>query len=164
MNQYESNYRYLAELLQGRDHLRIQNDPYMPLVVEKIEGTPFISLCHYGEQNHDPMRDPEVVFLTSETIEDEGESTRMVREAKPVYFRNDYVAFEEATVEEDFGDVPVKPQRQKSLDSFVGDWWTNIKEQGFFEKAKEVAAKQAAEQEQQADAGREVDGGPEMEP
>jgi hypothetical protein len=58
----------------------------------------------------------------------------------------------------------VKPWLQRSLDSFVRGWWGNIKEQGFFEKAKEVAARQTAEQETQADARLETDDGPEMEP
>jgi hypothetical protein len=37
-----------------------------------------------------------------------------------------------------FGDVPVKPNLQRDLDSFVSTWWRNIREQGFFEQAKEL--------------------------
>jgi hypothetical protein len=135
MNQYELNLKRLNELLpEGRNHISIENKPFMRLVVERIWKDQ-ISLCHYGEQNGDPMRDPEVVFLI------EG------NEAKPVYFLNDYVAVEHATVEDLFGDVPVKPGTQKDLDSFVKIWWRNIKEQGFFEAAKQSVEGETTEKE-----------------
>jgi antirestriction protein ArdC len=121
----ERNYENLMRLLGGEDSRRIEAKGYMPLVVEKIEGSSLISLCHYGEQNGDLMRDPEVVFRVEEGAG-----------AKPVYFRNDYASVEHATTPGLFGDVPVQPSLQKSLDSFVADWWRNIEEQGFFDKAK----------------------------
>jgi hypothetical protein len=48
-------------------HLRIENPPYMALVIEATDesgpcGLPAISVCHYGEQNGDAMRDPEMCF------------------------------------------------------------------------------------------------------
>lgn len=46
--------------------LRITNPPYMTLVIEGIgegpRGLPAISVAHDGEQNGDPMRDPEMCF------------------------------------------------------------------------------------------------------
>jgi len=47
--------------------LKIENAPYMPLVVEGLDesgpmGLPAISVAHYGEQNGDLMRDPEMCF------------------------------------------------------------------------------------------------------
>jgi hypothetical protein len=45
-------------------HLKIENGSWMPLVIEGIgpgpDGLPAISVCHYGEQNGDAMRDPEM--------------------------------------------------------------------------------------------------------
>jgi hypothetical protein len=43
------------------------NPPYMALVIEATDesgpcGLPAISVCHYGEQNGDLMRDPEMCF------------------------------------------------------------------------------------------------------
>ncbi len=64
-------------------------------------------------------------------------------QAKPIYFRNDYVGVEHATVPEYFGNVPVKPRLQHSLDSFVADWWASTREQGFFQRAEELHAEQA---------------------
>ncbi len=46
--------------------IRIPNPPYMTLTVENIgpgpRRLPALSLCHYGEQNGDAMRDPEMCF------------------------------------------------------------------------------------------------------
>jgi hypothetical protein len=148
---YEHNYRKLMELLGPEDHRRIENRPFMPLSVEKLDGQGFISLCHYGEQNGDLMRDPEVVFLVTD------------ESAKPVYFRNDYVGTEHATVPDHFGDVPVKPHLQKDLDSFCRMWWSNLQEQGFFAQAKELTSQQTPAQETATEPGPAVDYEPEME-
>jgi hypothetical protein len=48
-------------------YLKIDNAPYMELVIEAMDesgpcGLPAISVCHYGEQNGDAMRDPEMYF------------------------------------------------------------------------------------------------------
>lgn len=44
-------------------HLRFeQSGYYMPLVIEIVSPNE-VSVAHYYEQNGDPMRDPEIVFL-----------------------------------------------------------------------------------------------------
>ena len=48
-------------------YLKIENPPYMTLVIEATDesgpcGLPAISVAHYGEQNGDLMRDPEMCF------------------------------------------------------------------------------------------------------
>jgi hypothetical protein len=48
-------------------YLKIENLPYMELVIEAVDesgpmGLPAISVAHYGEQNGDLMRDPEMCF------------------------------------------------------------------------------------------------------
>ncbi len=47
-------------------HIRLENPPYMRLVIEYVgegpRGMPCISVAHYYEQNGDLMRDPELVF------------------------------------------------------------------------------------------------------
>ena len=48
-------------------YLKIENPPYMALVIEATDesgpcGLPAISVAHYGEQNGDLMRDPEMCF------------------------------------------------------------------------------------------------------
>jgi len=49
-------------------YLKIENPPYMALVIEATPGPtglPAISIAHYGEQNGDLMRDPEMCFELS---------------------------------------------------------------------------------------------------
>jgi hypothetical protein len=48
-------------------YVKIDNPPYMELVIEAMDesgplGLPALSVCHYGEQNGDAMRDPEMCF------------------------------------------------------------------------------------------------------
>ena len=50
-------------------YLKIENPPYMALVIEATDesgpcGLPAISVCHYGEQNGDAMRDHYVCLLS----------------------------------------------------------------------------------------------------
>jgi hypothetical protein len=59
------------------------------------------------------------------------------------------------------GDVPVQPWRQKALDTFCRDWWRNIAEQGFFEKAKELSAMEKRQPKRRREP--DPDMGPEIE-
>lgn len=68
--------------------LKIEHEPYMALVIEAIGESgparlPAISVCHYGEQNGDLMRDPEMCFEVHDKTLD------------PFYFRNDYLGIEQ---------------------------------------------------------------------
>jgi hypothetical protein len=63
--------------------LKIENAPYMAVVIEAIEagpsGLPTVSVAHYGEQNGDLMRDPEMCFELRDGQLD------------AYYYRNDFV-------------------------------------------------------------------------
>ena len=68
--------------------ISIDNEPWMRLVIEVLpergpDGHVVVSVAHYGEQNSDAMRDPEMLF---EVVE---EGSRQL-EFWPFYFRNDY--------------------------------------------------------------------------
>jgi len=74
-------------------HLRIENPPYMALVIEAIDesgpcGLPALSVCHYSEQNGDAMRDPEMCFELSNPLH---LGLRLV----PFYWRNDFLGIEQ---------------------------------------------------------------------
>src|SRR5580704_8618149 len=74
-------------------YLKIENAPYMALVIEATDesgpsGLPAISVAHYGEQNGDLMRDPEMCFELGFA---EGPHL------EPFYFRNDYLGIEQWT-------------------------------------------------------------------
>ena len=67
--------------------LKIENAPYMALTIKAIEegpsGLPTLSVTHYGEQNGDLMRDPEMCFELRGG------------ELDPYYYRNDFVGVEQ---------------------------------------------------------------------
>ena len=72
-------------------YLKIDNLPYMELVIEAMDesgpmGLPAISVCHYGEQNGDAMRDPEMCFELG---------FAGGAHLDPWYWRNDFVAVEQ---------------------------------------------------------------------
>ena len=71
--------------------LKIENPPYMALVIEATDesgpcGLPAISVCHYGEQNGDLMRDPEMCFELG---------LAGGAHLNPFYYRNDYLGMEQ---------------------------------------------------------------------
>src|SRR6202789_824402 len=72
-------------------YLRIENPPFMALVIEATDesgpcGLPAISVCHYGEQNGDAMRDPEMCFECG---------LAGGAPLNPSYSRNDYTGVEQ---------------------------------------------------------------------
>lgn len=130
MKTYQSFAQNLLQLLGGATAVRITVPGYMPLSVEDIgpdgEGRRLVSLCHYGEQNGDLMRDPAAVFMFHE----HGGETF----AEPVSFRNDYMALcqEVYKYDEDGKRTHVIPRLKRELKEFTRTWFENLREQGFF--------------------------------
>lgn len=126
-NRYQRFYSYITELIGYEPEAfkrvqfkKLKVDGYMPLTIEAIpyqhpddsEQHDAISLCHYGIQNGDMMRDPEVLFRIDFTN----------KEAVPCYYRNDYLGKEDNIR---YG------YRHKGLDAFCDVWFKNLKNQGF---------------------------------
>ena len=114
--------------------INFPNSPYMALTVENIgpgpKLLPALSLCHYGEQNGDAMRDPEMCF------EMEIKDGRL-KGIGPYYYRNDYVGREEFAHDQDSGAVDTgMVGKQKE---FADLWGRNLKEQGFLRGYPEAA-------------------------
>jgi hypothetical protein len=98
----------------------------MSLTVENIglgpRGLPALYICHYGEQNGDLMRDPEMCF----EMEIENGA---VKDCHPFYFRNDYAGMEQFSVDAETGRIDtVQVQAQRN---FAGLWSRTLEEQGF---------------------------------
>ena len=119
--------------------IRVESEGFMDLHIECIgqsphgEGMVLVSVAHYGEQNGDLMRDPDMVFdvNTSDDPAIGWESGNW----RPVSFRNDYAGlFQEALFLQD-GRVMVRPGLVKELRAFARIWDRNIKAQGFIEAA-----------------------------
>lgn len=102
---------------------------YLPLYVERIEllnrgdenEVHKVSFAHYGKQNGDLMRDPEMLFLYYP------QSEKVI----PYYYRNDYAGYEDESVFFDDNGQPDKYNRQKQQGhaQFAEMWLNNIMEQ-----------------------------------
>lgn len=120
----------LNQLLDGHSAVRITVSGFMPLSVEAIgidgEGHRLVSLCHYGEQNGDLMRDPDIVFM----FQDDPHGSI----AEPVSFRNDYLGLDQEVYryDETGTRTHLDTKLKSQLREFVQIWFANLKEQGFF--------------------------------
>jgi hypothetical protein len=115
-------YRGLEWLRQSENYIRLENPPFMRLVIEHIgegpRGMPAISVAHYYEQAGDL-----------------------------VSFRQDNAGlYREAVFVSDEGQVMVRPQLLRQLKAFACGWDRNIRQQGFLK----VAVAQCAAGERKA--------------
>ena len=130
MKSYQEFATHLDQLLGGVHAVRIAVPGYMPLSVEEIgssgDGYRLVSLCQYGEQNGDLMRDPDIVFLFHNV------SDGVV--AEPVSFRNDYLGILQEVYRYDEAGrrTHVVPSLKQELKEFAESWFANLKDQGFF--------------------------------
>lgn len=110
------------------DHLKISNnETFMPVVIEKVgsltigkQNCELISVAHYGEQNGDLMRDPEIVFIR------DGEGNYY-----PESITQDYVGvYRQVVTRDDTGRaVSFNPRQQRDIAQFTGMWMENIRHQ-----------------------------------
>ena len=92
---------------------------YMPVHIEIIEKTDkydHISLAHYGQQNGDAMRDPEMIFALHK------ESQQFV----PYYYRNDYMGMEQYSARWTDKGVLLNRRLQADHTTFANQWLRNI--------------------------------------
>jgi len=130
MKSYQEFAKHLDQLLGGVCAVRITVPGYMPLSVEKIgvttDGHRLVSLCQYGEQHGDLMRDCDLVFMVTDLSDGSA--------AEPVSFRNDYLGiFQEVYRYDEAGRrTHVQPSLKQDLQEFAESWFANLKDQGFF--------------------------------
>jgi hypothetical protein len=116
--------------------LKIENTPFMALVIEGMDesgpmGLPAISVCHYGEQNGDAMRDPEMCFELGI-----GGGPHL----NPFYFRNDYAGVEQWSRDIIGTNYAHHIELHKQHEQFAKLWDRNLRQQGFlqaFERQKQ---------------------------
>ena len=106
-------------------YLKIDNAPFMELVIEAVDesgprGLPVLSVAHYGEQDGDAMRDPEMCF----ELEADGQLC-------PYYYRNDYVGVEQWSRSIDSGMHVTHRGLFIQHVSFAKVWDRNILSQGY---------------------------------
>ncbi|WHZ29160.1 MAG: hypothetical protein OJF51_003961 [Nitrospira sp.] len=130
MTMYQTFATDLNQLLSRARAVRITVPGYMPLSVEEIgssgDGYRLVSLCHYGQQNGDLMRDPDIVFLFHNLP---GGAA-----AEPVSFRNDYLGIvqEVYRYDETGRRTHVVPALKQDLKEFARAWLATLRDQGFF--------------------------------
>jgi hypothetical protein len=112
-------------------NLHIDNPPWMPLDIEDIltsgpNGLPTLSVAHYGKQNGDPMRDPEMLF---EVRRDGSEFAFDV-----YYWRNDYLGIEQySSFRDDEQKLFTLPGLKRQHERFARTWDANLRAQGYYE-------------------------------
>ena len=130
MKHYQEFAQHLDQLLGGVQAVRITVPGFMPLSVEEIgssgDGYRLVSLCHYGEQNGDLMRDPDIVFLFHNVPDGAA--------AEPVSFRNDYLGLSQEVYryDETGRRTHVVSSLKQDLKEFARAWFVTLREQGFF--------------------------------
>jgi hypothetical protein len=120
--------------------LTIDNPPFMPLVIEALYesgpcGLPALSVAHYGEQNGDLMRDPEMCFELS--------FAGGIADLNPFYYRQDYVGCEQWSRFITGTDYAYSRELHRQHVSFSKVWDRNLRLQGFveaFERQRQQAA------------------------
>ena len=108
-------------------YLKIENPPYMALVIEATDesgpcGLPAISVAHYGEQNGDLMRDPEMCFELGL-----GGGAHL----NPFYWRNDYAGIEQWSRFIQDGHYAFHAELYKQHEQFAKQWDNSLRLQGF---------------------------------
>jgi hypothetical protein len=112
-------------------HLHIDNPPWMPLDIEDIlisgpNGLPTVSVAHYGIQNGDPMRDPEMLF---EVRRDGSEFA-----FDPYYWRNDYLGIEQySSFRDDEQKLFTLAGLKRQHEQFARTWDANLCAQGYYD-------------------------------
>ena len=121
--------------------LRIENLPYMALVIEATDesgpmGLPAVSVAHYGEQNGDLMRDPEMCFELSKP-------TFSQLSLDPFYFRSDYVGVEQWSRSIIRGNYVHASALLEQHKQFAEQWDNNLRLQRFAEAFAQQQAPRA---------------------
>ncbi len=123
-------------------HIKIENEPWMPLTIEGIgtgpHGYPAISVCHYREEGGDLIQDPEMMFEWFSRCEPG------TGEFMPYAIQLCTGRYAEVYVTDESGKVTAyRPGEKKDQEYFARMWNTNIGHQGFVKAAK-LAGKKAA--------------------
>lgn len=110
-------------------YLKIENPPYMELVIEAMDesgpcGLASLSVAHYGHQNGDLMRDPEMCFELG---------FAGGAHLNPFYWRNDYVGTEQWSRFIEEGNYCYHTQLHAQHERFAKTWDNNLRQQGFAE-------------------------------
>ncbi len=128
----------LLAKMNSKQHLKIENEPFMPLTIEHIgdaynSEAKLYSLCHYYVQLGELMQDPEVCFIVVDGRGDETETYEKVQ-ITPYSFRQANIGIDDESIIFNENDGIVKncdDDMQHEQAEFAEQWLTNIWQQGF---------------------------------
>lgn len=129
----------IINLMNGEPYLKIENDPYMPLSIEKIQEaieTPdgkavLYSLSHNYVQNGDLMRDPEMLFIVLDGSDEINGDLSLVKIFPAMYQQDNLGIYQESIIITDGILKSYYPKPQTEHTEFADLWLNNIKNQGF---------------------------------
>ncbi len=110
--------------LQGHNSYKLEASPFMPLTIETWYSDSIlnISICHYGEQNGDLMKDPDILM--------EYDKNKVLNQLTFIEFQNDYTGT--------YQDRDSNPNLQAELKDFMDIWIQNLNDQGHALTEKEI--------------------------
>lgn len=129
----------LKDRLDNDQHLKIINEPFMPLTMERIGRfitTPWgmadlFSLRHYYELNGDLMQAPEMCFFVLDARGHFKADFDKFRIAPYMYRQADLGIYEESVLMENDRLTTFQRKMQKDHTDFANSWLRNIQQQGF---------------------------------
>lgn len=132
----------LIEAMGRKPHMKIFNEPFMPLTVEKVGeqiSTPWgigslYSLCHYYEQNGDLMQDPEIGFVVVDNRDAGDASTDLVGIYPYMYQKADLCIYQESILIESDKLTRYSKKWQADHAAFANQWLDNIRAQEFLKQ------------------------------
>ncbi|HVW98679.1 MAG TPA: hypothetical protein VHA56_22115 [Mucilaginibacter sp.] len=129
----------LLDRLNGRQHLKIENEPFMPLTMEKT-GEAYggeavlYSLCHYYKQNGDLMQDPEMGFVVVDGRTADNQNPEHVQ-VTPCFFQQANMGIYQQSITFLNGMLQnCDDTLQHEHAAFADLWLSNIEAQGFLRR------------------------------
>ena len=125
--------------MQGNQHLKIINEPFMPLTIERIgniywEDGELVSLCHYYQQNGDLVQDPEMCFIVVDQREKDKTAYNKVMVVPYLYQQPNLGIYEESLLFKNNVVVHCDTELQLQHVVFANQWLQNIVQQGFLKQ------------------------------
>lgn len=130
------------EKMGDKTHLKIENEPFMPLSIEKLadginigryDNGILYSLAHYYTLNGDLMSDPEMTFIV--VLGEAGLADPQTVQVLPCsYTQSDMGIYEEGVRFSYQKAIEYDTDLQTGHTEFAGVWLSNIHDQGFLEQ------------------------------
>jgi len=132
----------LIEKMQGKQLLKIENEPFMALTIEKTAqdlaltgygNSDVYSLAHYYTQNGDLMSDPEMTFIVITKAEGVADLDSVIILPRS-FQQSDMGIYEESIIFHLPKGLEFSRNMQAQHTEFAEVWLNNIKDQKFLER------------------------------